>query len=266
MYVIDELTNERTKLHHAVIAIPNSELSRFTAGRMQSFSVDPAADDATVHVAVTHGINRRIPGVSIHRRRRPSAPQDLITIDGLPVTGPALTLVDLAAVVGPSRLRHLVQTQVAAQSPTLDQLVACFDSVARRGLNGIAPLRVLLETMVDDAPVHGSALEQATATLLRNHRLDGFQLQYRPPWYDGIRGIVDFAHPALRIVLEADGRRWHRREQDMTEDRRRDRQAAGQGWITIRVTWHEVTVRPAATADDIRAIMNDRQRRLKPAA
>ncbi|MDH3300719.1 MAG: endonuclease domain-containing protein [Acidimicrobiia bacterium] len=266
VYVVDGLAGERTPLHHAIVALPEAELSRFTAGRLQDFALDPAIDAATVHVAVPHGTNRRIDGVSIHRRRRPSASHDLVIIDGLPVTGPALTIVDLAAVVGPSRLRYLVQTQVRDQRPSLDEVIACFNSVARRGVNGIGPLRKVLRTMTDGEPVPDSALERATAMLLIEHGIDGFQPQYRPPWYDGIRGIVDFAHPELRIVLEADGRRWHRRDQDMTDDRRRDRLAARHGWTMIRVTWHEVTVRPAATADDVRAIAAERQRLLEIAA
>ncbi len=266
VYIVDGLAGERTPLHHAIVALPEAELSRFTAGRLQNFAVDPATDASTVHVAVPHGTNRRIDGVSIHRRRRPSAPQDLVTIDGLPVTGPALTIVDLAAVVGPSRLQHLVQTQIRDRRPSLDELIACFDSVARRGVNGIAPLRKVLRRMTDGAPVPDSALERATGLLLRDSGIDGFQQQYRPPWYDGIRGIVDFAHPELRVVLEADGRRWHRRDQDMTEDRRRDRLAARHGWVSIRVTWHEVTVRPAATAADISAIVLERRRLLEIAA
>ena len=204
-------------MHHGVVALPKPELSRFTAGRLQSFAVDPALDASIVDVAVPHGTNRRINGVRIHRRRRPSAAQDLITIDGLPVTGPALTIVDLAAVVGPARLEHLVQTQVRDERPTLDELIACFDSVARRGLTGIGPLRTVLRTMADGEPVSGSLLERATAALLRNHGITGFQAQFQPPWFDGIRGIVDFAHPELQIVLEADGRRWHQRDQDMAD-------------------------------------------------
>lgn len=266
VYIVDGLAGKRTPLHHAVAALNDAELSRFTAGRLQNFAIDPTIDASTVHVAVPHGTNRQIVGVSIHRRRRPSAAQDLVTIDGLPVTGPALTLVDLAAVVGPSRLRHLVQTQVHDQRPSLGELIACFDSVARRGVNGIGSLRKVLRTMTDGEPVHHSRLEQLTARLLRTHGIDGYRAQFRPPWYDGIRGVVDFAHPELKIVLEADGRQWHRRDQDMAEDRRRDRLAARHGWISIRVTWREVTVRPAATAADILAIMANRRRRSDPAA
>ncbi|MDH3300933.1 MAG: endonuclease domain-containing protein [Acidimicrobiia bacterium] len=85
-----------------------------------------------------------------------------------------------------------------------------------------------------------------------------FEPQFRPPWYDGLRGVVDFAHPNLRLVVEADGRRWHSREQEMAADRRRDRLAARHGWVTMRFTWAEITGRPAAVASELRAVVATR--------
>lgn len=266
IYVVDQLTDATTPLHHAIAAVPRGELSRFTAGRLQNYPVDPSIDWSIVDVAAPHGFNRRVEGVALHRRRRPTPAHDLVVIDGLPVTGPALTIIDLAAVVGSARLRHLVQTQISAGKPTLVELAACLDSVARRGVNGIGSLRAVLAPMVDGEPVPASALERAVAVLFAEHGIVGFRAQYRPPWYDGVRGIVDFAHPEYRIVLEADGRRWHGREQAMAEDRRRDREAIKHGWVTIRVTWSEATARPAATAAEIASILARRERELRPAA
>ncbi len=266
VYLIEELATALTPLHHAIARVPGGELTRFTAGRLHDHPIGPTADPAIVDVATAHGFNHRIEGVALHRRRRSTSPHDLVVIDDLPVTGPAMTIVDLAAVVGPARLRHIVHTQITVGSPTVDELVACFEAVARRGVNGIAALRKVLESVVDDQAPVASALERALASLLRTSGIEGFQSQYRPPWFDGRRGSVDFAHPNLRIVLEADGRRWHRREQEMAEDRRRDRMAASHGWVTIRVTWHEVNARPAATADEIRSIVDRRALELRPVA
>ena len=263
VYVIDALADRSTPLHHAVAALPGAVLSRFTAARLHGFPIGPAVDPPHVDVVMPHGTGRReIEGVRVHRRRRPSARSDRTVIDGLPVTGPALTLVDLAAVVGPSRLAQLVHTQIGDDHPALDELVACFDSVARRGVDGVAAMRVVLAPLVDGAPVKRSVLERAVAQLLADNEIEGFEQQVSPPWYDGRRGVVDFAHRELRIVLEADGRRWHRREQDMTEDRRRDRLAARHGWAAIRVTWAEISGRPDATVADIAAIVAARRRQL----
>ena len=266
VYLVPGLTGERTPLHRAIAAVPRGELSRRTAGRLLGHPVDPMLGHSPIDVAAPHGFSRRIDGLSVHVRRRPTPDHDLVMIDGLPVTGPAMTIVDLAAVVGPARLRHLVRSQIAVGNPTLDELVACFDSVARRGVNGIAALRRVLEAMVGEVSVSSSVLEAAVARLLVDHHIHGFEPQYRPPWYDGRRGIVDFAHPEMKIVLEADGRQWHRREEAMTEDRRRDRAAVAHGWVPVRVTWHEVMERPAAIAAELEAMVTGRRVRLGPAA
>ncbi|MDH4280110.1 MAG: DUF559 domain-containing protein, partial [Acidimicrobiia bacterium] len=151
-----------------------------------------------------------------------------------------------------------VQTQIRDGSPSPAELIACFDANARRGVNGITALRQVLTPMFAQADVEASALEHALGGLLETHGIRGFVSQYRPPWFDGIRGAVDFADPELRIVLEADGRRWHRRDQEMAIDRRRDRLAAAHGWITLRVTWAEVVQRPASTAAEIKAAVDRR--------
>ena len=243
-----------------------STLSHTTAATLDDFPVEHIDFGVRVDVIVPENCGRRLAGVAVHRRRRPPIGCDVQTVDGLPVTAPARTIVDLASVVGPHRLRHIVQTQVGKERPTRDELIACFDSVARQGVNGIGPLRRLLVELFGDRSVSGSVLEVAVADLLEAGGISGFVPQYRPPWYDGRRGIVDFAHPELRIIVEADGRRWHRRDQEMAEDRRRDRVAASHGWLTLRVTWAEVTKRPAATTHELRAAVDARTQLLQAAS
>ena len=95
--------------------------------------------------------------------------------------------------------------------------------------------------------------------MLDEHGEYGFISQYQPPWYDGVRGIVDFGDPESMTVLEVDGRRWHAIEQAQVDDRRRDRMAQRHGWRVIRFTWAEVVHDPETIVDDIRAI-RQRQR------
>ncbi len=196
----------------------------------------------------------------LHRRRQLPASTDLVEIGGITVTAPARTIVDLASLQGPAGLRHVIQTQVRAAKPTPAELIGCFEAVARRGVTGVGLLRRLLASLFDEQPVLGSILEERVVHLLSTEGIGGFVPQFRPPWYDGRAGIVDFAHPGLQLVLEADGRRWHQRDQEMAIDRRRDRVAAGHGWLTVRVIWAEITERPLATADELRHVIAPRRR------
>jgi very-short-patch-repair endonuclease len=71
-----------------------------------------------------------------------------------------------------------------------------------------------------------------------------------------LTGIVDGAYLDAKIILEADGRTWHARQQAFRRDRQRDNEAARVGWQTLRFPWEEVVHDPedtAATVRDVRA-------------
>ncbi len=258
VYLAEPCESDTTPLHLALAMFQGAVLSHETAGRINRLAVEPATSWIPTHIIVPHGSRKSIDGIVAHERRRMPPPEDLTIVDGLDVTSPARTIVDLASSTGEARLRHIVQTAIRDQTTSVDELTACFNSVARRGVNGVGRLRPILDSLVDDTTVSHSVLESAVAALLTEHDLDGFESQFRPPWFDGRRGIVDFAHPTARLILEADGRRWHGRNQDMAEDRRRDRLASLHGWISVRVTWHEVNHRPADIATEIAAIVTAR--------
>lgn len=51
---------------------------------------------------------------------------------------------------------------------------------------------------------------------------------------------VDFALPALRVVIEVDGHAWHASREQRTRDARRDRYLTREGWTVLRYTGSEV--------------------------
>ena len=255
VYVVASLEARSTLLHVAVVAEPEGVISHATGGRLGLLAVEPAQPGAPVDLSVPANVQRRIEGVRLHRRRVMPAPHEIVWIDGLPVTNAARTIVDLAATVGPSRLRHIIETAIRDDLLTPNDLSACFAAAARRGLKGTVKLRGLLVELFDDEPIPTSVLEAKLALLLADNDLTGFVPQYVPPWYDGWRGVTDFADAELKIVLEADGRRWHTRSQDFAADRRRDRLAAVHGWLVCRVTWEEVTAQPGAVVDLLRDLV-----------
>ena len=130
--------------------------------------------------------------------------------------------------------------------------MALLDHPGLRGVSGVARLRRVLAGLLDDQPVPDSILERRFADLLDRHALDGFERQVRPPWYDGRRGVVDFADRAAGLIVEVDGRQWHATTQAMADDRRRDRQAAVRGWQVVRLMWADIVDGPEQTAEHLR--------------
>ncbi len=98
-------------------------------------------------------------------------------------------------------------------------------------------------------------LEEACARLLANAGVEGVEFHFRPPWHDGVQGVVDAAIPSARLIIELDGRRWHSTRADFQRDRDRDRRAVEHGWRVLRFTHGDVIKRPQAVIDSILAAL-----------
>ena len=251
------VADELTPLVRALSAVHGSVLSRHTAGAVHAFPLPATAD---VHVTTTYGSGRLLAGTVVHETRH-LPPTDVVhSRRGFPLTSSARTIFDLAADLGDRRLRHLVHTQTAAGSPTLPELQACFLRLAKRGRPGVRKLRTVLDELSPHQTPHPtSELEVLVWRGLRQHEITGFRPQVRPPWFDGRRGVVDFAHQRAAVILEADGRRWHARYDSMVDDRRRDRTAAANGWLVVRVMWDDLVARPDDTFAELAAIVGSRR-------
>lgn len=221
------------------------------------YGLDMAVEPQVVSVDVPRGRRTRsIEGIDVRSTRRPQS--RLWT----PLPGSA-----------PVRVTPVVDVVLdcAAELP-LDQAVAVADSALRRrrctllelraglaartGLAGDAQLRAVLR-WVD---VHsGSVLESLLRVLLCSAGLPppATQLVLRDP-DSGDSQRVDMAWPQQRLVLEADGRRFHDPEDRRDADRRRDNLCARLGWTVLRVTWADVVHRPEAVVAAVRAALASR--------
>lgn len=177
----------------------------------------------------------------------------MATIDGRRVTSPARTICDLAPELPSRRLVHLVETQLSRRCPAPGELLACLDVCWRRGVAGTARLRQVVAELVDEEPFPESLLELAVFDGLQELGVTGLKRQFRPPWYDGIRGM--------------DGRRFRQVTEAHDNDRRRDRAAVMHGWATIRVGWRELQRDRRATLSEMaEIILGRRQGARRPAA
>jgi len=193
-----------------------------------------------------HGQHHRLDGVVVHQLSdvRP----EHRTVDdstGLPITTIARTIVDLAAVVHPSRLRFAIDELVASRAVDVHQIASCLADVARRGKPGV---RVLARTLDARGPRQRrpprSWLEREVERLIGAAGLPSPARQLRFPGRMDIDGCVDFAWTECRLILEADGRRWHSRIADLARDRERDNQAARAGWQTLRLLHESIAGDP----------------------
>jgi len=62
--------------------------------------------------------------------------------------------------------------------------------------------------------------------------------------YSQVEPTVDSYIPDWRMIVEADGRRWHTRKADFERDRLRDNAAAAAGMVVIRFTYQMLKNHP----------------------
>ena len=229
----------------AVLAYaPGAALSHAAAGAAWGFRRSNAA---LIDITVVGTGRKPQPGIRLHRRRSIAA-DELSLLDGLPITTPARTLLDLAA-SGLRRRSLAAAVDRAEQSGVLDfaDLAVLLDRYA--GRPGTPALREALDRYAGgDAR---SVLEEVIAELCV---ADGIQ----PPRENVVvlGRVRDFYWPEARLVVEADSYAWHRSPQAMADDRQRDVELTIAGIRTLRFTWSQATRRPAWVAGTIRAALD----------
>jgi hypothetical protein len=238
----------RATLRAALVATPGAVASHETAAQLHGLL--PTVGGGLVHISREEGRRRALPGVWVHRTVE-LGPDDRCVLDDLAATTLERTICDLARRLHFPRLRHVTEQQIVERRTTATKLHGQVRSFVRRGRPGSTKLRLLLLAVGEGEPIAASVLERRMRSILRRTGVGRVQIQFCPPWYDGIRGIVDFALPELQLIVEADGRRWHAVTQAQEEDRRRDRRAARHGWTVLRFSGHEISHRKASLVDEL---------------
>jgi very-short-patch-repair endonuclease len=205
-----------------------------------------------VVVTVPHAASRveRVSGV--HQSRRLFA-DHVTSIDGLPVTTVARTLIDLAASERRGRIEIALDRALATRALTMDQLCAAIDDLSGGRRRGMKAVRQLARARCGGTYVAPSTV--AESMLARALRLGGLPrpvLQFPHPGrgFEGRR--VDAAYPQAKVLIEVDSRAWHGGWVDMERDRERDLAASAVGYRTLRVAYRHLEERPEWVADQVR--------------
>jgi hypothetical protein len=225
----------------AVLACgPGAVLSHASAGAAWDIRASAAA---AIDVTVRNSGRARRHGIRVHRMSDLPADESM-ELDGLPMTTPARTLLDLAATG--LRGRRLEAAVDRAELLRLLDFGDLHGLLARYpGRPGTPSLKTVLERY--RAGDTRSVLETLVAELCDAHGLP------RPLENCVIEGKVrDFYWPHARLVVEADSYSWHRSPSALNDDRERDVELTLAGYRTLRFTWEQVTRRRRYVADAIR--------------
>lgn len=231
----------------AVLAVgPGAALSHLSAAALWGFRPPGRADGTDVDVTVARRIRRRA-GVRLHSVRALGAP-DVTRRARIPVTTPARTLVDLADVLRSDRaLRRVVHEAEVQRRVDHHQLAAQIERTTGRG----AATRLGLVVSEGPAPTR-SELEDRTLELLSRHGFPRPRMNALVP--DVPRPVeVDFLFAGARLIVEADGRRYHETRLAREADSARQAMLEAAGYRVIRLSWAEVTRRELQTVRRLRS-------------
>jgi very-short-patch-repair endonuclease len=224
---------------------PNAALGYASAGALWEIRRSDAAWIDVV-VPTPGGRRRRVP-LRIHRHPG-LLPDEVVTRDGIRVTTPARTLLDLAAILPPRKLhRALDQTEILELTdyPALRAIAR-----AHPGHHGSRRLVSALADHVAGATTTRSDLEELFLEICRAHRLP-------TPLVNQYVGDdqVDFLFVAERLIVEADSWKYHRTREAFDRDRRRDWTHANAGYRTLRFSDRQLEREPRAVAETVRSAL-----------
>jgi len=229
-------------------------ISHHSAGRIHGFQPIPEAPPTvTVPYRGTHSF----PGLVVHQSTD-LLPQHVMGVRALRVTNPQRTVLDLAQVLGDSRLESVIDNALAGGMVDLADLVDLYLALTRSGKKGMRHLGRILSARAGEEKVSETVIETRLYRLLRDAGLPIPTKQFRAPWLEPINGRVDFAYLDEEIILEADSRRWHLISEAFDTDRRRDIAAQLAGWIVLRFTWKMITDEPDFVVNSVRNALSMR--------
>ena len=197
------------------------------------------------HPEVTAPTFRAHRGIRAHRSSVLEV-RDVTKHQGIPITTPARTLVDLASRLHYKPLRRAVR-EAQRSLVTIRTILETLDRLGPR--RGTANLTKILAT--GPAPTR-SELEDTVLDLLLNAGFRHPDVNV-PLTIDGDRVVPDFRWPAHHLVIEADGAAWHDNRLAREEDAERQALLEAAGERVVRVTWTQAITRRAETIERIRA-------------
>lgn len=233
VYFVGPIHGPRARLMAATLAVGDGAvLSHRSAAEL--WGLGPTVRGAVAVTRVGPRARSRH-GLRVHGGKRLD-PADVTRHDGIPVTGPARTLLDLATTVSRRDLDRATNEARILRLVTDLSLNEQFSRYPRH--RGTAALRAAIRT---EPALTRSEAERRLLELVRAARLPAPEVNQRLHGYE-----VDFVWTTHRLVVEVDGYAFHSSRSSFERDRRRDAELTGNGWRVIRVTWRQLTREPEA--------------------
>jgi very-short-patch-repair endonuclease len=221
VYALALRLNDKGRWMAAVLACGDgAALSHRSAAALWRFL--PSSHPATDVTVPGWGGRRRHKGIRLHRSAS-LTPRMTTLRDGIPVTTPARTLLDLRRCVSPTELGR-ARRQVEVLGYPLGDAVDIEPDLTR------------------------SELERRFLKLCQLQRLPSPEVNARVGDH-----VVDFLWRRSGLIVETDGYRYHSGRAAFEHDHRRQARLAAAGYEVLRFTWRQVLDDPQEIAAILRS-------------
>lgn len=243
VYLLGPFEAPRAREQAAVLACGSGACaSHRTAAQLHKLLPHPARRSA-VDVTVTQRNAGIHPGIRLHRTVK-MEPGEIETLDGISITAPDRTLIDLGSCTTAYELESAVAEAFALGLTNRSRLLRAVNEAGRK--RGVASLRRML------VEGHGpqrtrSGPERQLLTLIRGADLPEPETNAKiGPWE------VDFYWREYGLVVEVDAYSTHSSPWAFERDRRKDAWLAERGLTVRRETRNEIRSRPELVVARIR--------------
>jgi very-short-patch-repair endonuclease len=176
---------------------------------------------------------------------------EVTEVEGIPVTSPARTQLDLAAVLTKRQLERVIDE--AEVHRLLDRLSLPQLLDRHRGRRGAGKLRSVLDFRTPGGFTRNEFEERFVAVLdahgVSRPRLNA-DIAVRGRFFN-----VDCLWRRERVVVELDGREAHGTARAFEDDRQRDRLLVVDGLRVMHVTWAQLRDEPEAVVRDVKRLL-----------
>ena len=224
---------------------PTAVVTDESAGWVHMIDLDPPSAQVIappVTVFQKDGATR-VRKAGTHGGQRHLLDRDVVVINGVRVTSPLRTALDLGRLRPRDRAMASLDALLRTRLFTHEELLG--DLVRFKGMRGVVQLREL-------APLADPRAQSPPESIIRLRCLD-YGLPRLVPQVEvrremtGERAFLDLASETLRFAVEFDGRAWHERDHDVRRDRSR------RAWLAEEAGWHIMVL----TGTDVYGVARD---------
>ncbi len=244
------LLSAEGKMLAAALACGHGVVSHLHAGALWGFMAQvPGPIDVTVPVRA--GRESR-GGIRLHRV--PLAADEVTRRQGIPVTSPARTLVDIAAIVPRRRMERVLDE--AEYRRRLDRWTLACAIELNSGRAGGRVLAAILREHSAGSTRTRSQLEERFLALCSTNELPRPRVNC---WVAGLE--VDFLWQGARLIVETDGLAAHGTRASFERDRSRDVRLQTAGYAVMRFTHRQVALQAKGVMASLRRMLEERSQR-----